>query len=87
MYLPWTQDTIVPLIAVQNGTNPDLVLIGSPSSQPTPAYTNNTQPMDPVSHMDYTCLNMDVKGTSYGLFAADVVSHPDPVPIDPPHRR
>ncbi|KAM3418402.1 hypothetical protein BST61_g4395 [Cercospora zeina] len=67
--------TSVALVATQNGTNPELLLVGQrlAAFSGTPAYTNNTQPPT-ANGFDYVALNLDVNGTSYGLFAADIGS-------------
>lgn len=66
----------VALVATKNGTNEELVFVGQPleSTPGTPAYTTNTKPKD-ANGFDFVALNVDVDGTSYGLFAADVVSN------------
>ncbi|PPJ53601.1 hypothetical protein CBER1_00445 [Cercospora berteroae] len=65
----------VALVATKNGTNEELVLVGQPlaSNSGTPAYTTNTNAED-ANGFDFVALNVDVDGTSYGLFAADVGS-------------
>lgn len=66
----------VALVATKNGTNEELVLVGQPlaSNSGTPAYTTDTNAKD-ANGFDFVALNVDVDGTSYGLFAADVVSN------------
>ncbi|KAF2215056.1 hypothetical protein CERZMDRAFT_95428 [Cercospora zeae-maydis SCOH1-5] len=73
--VPNGNPTSVALVATQNGTNPELLLVGQRPAAftGTPAYTNNTQPPT-ANGFDYVALNLDVDGSSYGLFAADVGS-------------
>ncbi|GIZ40478.1 hypothetical protein CKM354_000381400 [Cercospora kikuchii] len=69
------QPMYVALVATKNGSNEDLVLVGDHAAGlgGTPAYTYNFKPKE-ANGFDYVALNMDVEGTSYGLFAADVGS-------------